>query len=242
MNSKLTFKLELQYSLNDEKVIFRNEINNDGLATKTISIGNNKVIEKTINDRVLSGECLYEGVRCGYTYVYDKEGITIDLKQINENISINDSVNKINEVKKSKEFNKVEMDGLLTITNSPEFISTPNKNFTVYKEITLIENENTYVYLLKKNFIRSEKISVNESLEEKYQINNDYVSLITDLKNNTKIAHCNIQGNETEITKKEAKSILEQLEPLKELANSFPKSPKNLILKVQKTDTKKTIR
>mgnify|MGYP006376532171 CR=1 FL=1 len=78
------------------------------------------------------------------------------------------------------------MNGLMTITDSTEFIYTPSKNFTVYKEITLIDDKNTFVYLLKKNFTCSGKTSKIESEEEKYQINNDYISFITDLKNKKK--------------------------------------------------------
>ena len=243
MKSNLTFKIELEYFFKDKKVVFHNEICNNGLATKSTSIGNNKVIEKTINDRVLSGECLLDGITYGYVYVYSQEGITIDLKPINENISINESINKINEVKKSKEFFKAEMDGLLTITNSPELIYIPSKNFTVYKEISLTNHENTFVYLLKKNFICNEETSTIECEEEKYQINNDYVSIITDLKSNTKTVHCNIRSNETDATQEEVQSIIEQLQPLKELLNTSPKSPKNLKIGVTKKITqKKTIR
>ena len=110
--SKLTFKIELQYFFEDKKVVFHNEICNDGLTTKSISIGNNKVIEKKINDRVLSGECLFNGITCGYTYIYDQEGTTIDFIPTNKNISIDESIDKINKIKKSKEFLKAEMDGL----------------------------------------------------------------------------------------------------------------------------------
>lgn len=82
MESKLKFKIELQYSLESKKIVFYKEICNDGLTTKSISIDNNKVVKKTLNSRILSGECLFEGNICGYSYVYDKEGKTIDLKQI----------------------------------------------------------------------------------------------------------------------------------------------------------------
>lgn len=239
MESKLTFKIELQYFLGDKKVVFHDEICNDGLSTKLISVGNNKIIEKTINDRVLSGECLFDGITCGYAYVYDENGTTIDLKQINENISINESVNRINKVKKSKDFFKSEINGLLTITNSPELISTPSKNFTVCKEITLIDDKNTFVYSLKKNFTCSEKISEIESEEETYQIDNDYVSIITELKSNTKTVHYNIKSNKTEVTQEEVQSIIEQLQPLKELLNTSPKSHKDLKIDAQKNNTKK---
>lgn len=248
MESKLTFKVELQYFLEDKKVIVYNEICNNGFATNSITIGNNKVIEKTINNRVLSGECLIDGFACGYTYVYDQEGMTIDLKRTNENISLDECINIINNAKKSKEFFKAKVNGLLTITNSPELISTPSKTFTVYKEMTLIEDKNTFVYLFKKNFSCGEKNSEIESEEEKYQINNDYVYFINDLKNKTKIVHYNIAAIETETTqqditkREEVQSIIEQLQPLKELLNASPKSHKNLKIETQKNGTKKTIR
>lgn len=49
--SKLTYKIELRYSLdNNKKVIFINEIHSDGLEIQTTSVGNNKIIEKKIKD------------------------------------------------------------------------------------------------------------------------------------------------------------------------------------------------
>lgn len=240
MESKLTFKIELQYFLEDKKVIFHNEICNDGLTTKSISIGNNRVIEKTINDRVLSGECLVDGTTCGYTYIYDQFGTTIDLVQINKNISINESIYRINKIKNSEEFFKAKINGLLIITNSPQFISSPVKNFSSYKEITLTDNENTSIYLVQQNFMFNGKTSEIENEEECYQINNDYISFVTDLKNNTKNIYYNIDNIEienadenTHIPKK-ALSIIEQLQPLKELLNSSPKNYNNLKIKTQK--------
>jgi hypothetical protein len=38
MDAKLTSKTELQYSLNDKKVIFSIELCNDGIATNVISV------------------------------------------------------------------------------------------------------------------------------------------------------------------------------------------------------------
>jgi hypothetical protein len=242
MEGQLTFKIELEYLFENKKVIFHNEICNDGLSTKSISVGNNKVIEKTIKDRVLSGECLIDGITCGYAYVYDQNGTTIALNPTNKNISLNESIDRINKVKKSKEFLKAEINGLMAITNCPEFISSPCKKFTVYKEMKLTDGQDTFVYLLKINFSCDEKKSEIESKEEKYQINDNYVSFFTDLKTNVKRVRYNIDNNELETTQQDditsqegIQSIITQLQPLKELLNTSPKNHKSLIIATKKT-------
>ena len=145
MLSKLTYKIVLEYYLDNKKVIFSSEISSDGLATTTISIGDNKVIETTINGRVLSGEVTLNGVTSGYEYVYDKDGITIELNPKNKNISVTESVSLINKLKNSKDFFKVRTDGVLASNNSSDFISIPDQNFIVYKEVSLIDTNNTYI-------------------------------------------------------------------------------------------------
>lgn len=245
MTSKLTFKVELQYFLDNKKVVFSNEICNDGLKTKVISIEKNKVIEKTINNRVLSGECLINGTKCGYTYIYDEDGTTIDLKKINDNISINESVNLITETKKSKDFYKAEINGTFALTNSSEFICTPSKNFIVRKEIMLSNFENTFTYLIQENFKCNGKTSKVENEEEIYQINQNYISLITDIKNNTKSIYCNIDNIEFDnieencAAQKKVQSIIEQLKPLKELLKSSPKNLKNLQIEIPENNKNK---
>ena len=83
MLSKLTYKIVLEYFSDNKKVIYSNEISNDGLATSSISVGSDKISETTINGRVLSGESIVNGVKSGYEYVYDTEGVTIEIKQKN---------------------------------------------------------------------------------------------------------------------------------------------------------------
>lgn len=224
MTSKLTFKIELQYFSENKKVIFYKEICDDGLSTKSISIGDDRIIKKTINERILSEECLLDGITCGYAYVYDEEGKTIDLKRINENISIDESIRIINKTKKSKEFFKVEMDGLLVITNSPEFIVAPCESFVVNKQMTLNNGDNILVYSLEQIYTYNGKTSTQLDKKEKYQINDECIVLT---------------NNSNEITD-ETMSFIKQLESLKELLNSSPKSCK--YLKIETNYTKKTIR
>lgn len=228
MTPKLTYKIELKYFLEDKPVIFRSEICSEGLATNMISIGDTEVIETTIKDRVLSGECSIDGITCGYSYVYNQEGITIDLKKLNENISINDSVNQINKIKSSNNFSKVNFNGILVITNSSQFIVIPGENFTVYKEITLNDNKDTFVYALKQDYTCDGKTSEMIFEEEKYQINDEYVIVTSDSKGT--------------ITNEKNSSFIKQLEELKKLLNSSPKSYKSLKIETQLNNTKKTIR
>ena len=228
MAPKLTCKTELRYFLEDKQVIFHNEICSEGLATNKISIGDTEVSETTIKDRVLSGECSIDGITCGYTYIYNQEGTTIDLKKINENISIDESVSQISKIKNSKDFFKAKIDGLLVITNSPQFIVSPSKTFTVYKEITLNDDGNTFIYTIRQNYTGDGHTSEMVSEEEKYQINNEYVIVTSDSKD----------GN----TQENISSFIKQLEPLKELLKTSPKSYKNLKIETQLNNTKKTIR
>ena len=244
MLSKLTYKIVLEYFLDNRKVIYSNEISSDGLATSTISVGNDKVSETTISGRVLSGESTYNGVKSGYEYVYDHEGITIDLKQKNSNVSINDSVSSINKLKNSSGFFKAKMDGVLASNNSAEFIACPSQSFFVYKEVTLSDDENTHTYFIQQNFTSDGKSSKLESEEENYQINDDYASFITNYKDDSKSVYCNIADEEFESIEKntpeykKVQSMMDTLAPLKKLLKSTPKTYKDI--KVE--STKKTIR
>ena len=248
MLSKLTYKIVLEYFLNNKKVIYSNEISNDGLATSSISVGSDKVSETTINGRVLSGESIVNGVKSGYEYVYDTEGVTIDLKQKNSNVSINDSVSLINKLKNSRDFSKAKMNGVLAINNSSELISEPNINFLVYREVTLSDNENTQTYFIQQNFTSDGKKSKVESQEENYQINDDYASFITNYKDDSQSVYCNIDDEEFESIDKDTpeyiivQSMISKLDPLKELLKSTPKTYKDIKLEQQKENTKKTIR
>jgi anthranilate/para-aminobenzoate synthase component I len=248
MLSKLTYKIVLEYFLDNKKVIYSNEMSNDGLATITISVGNNKVIETTINGRVLSGESIVNGVKSGYEYVYDTEGVTIDLRQKNSNVSINDSVSLINKLKSSSDFFKAKMNGVLAINNSSELISEPNINFLVYREVTLSDNENTQTYFIQQNFTSDGQKSKLNSEEETYQINDDYASFITNYKDDSQSVYCNIDDEEFESIDKDTpeyiivQSMMSKLNPLKDLVKSTPKTYKDIKLEQQKENTKKTIR
>lgn len=248
MPSKLTYKIILEYFLDNKKVIYSSEISNDGLATNTISIGNDKVIETTINGRVLSGESIVNGVKSGYEYIYDAEGVTIDLKQKNSNVSINDSVSLINKLKSSSDFSKAKMNGVLAINNSSKLISEPNINFLVYREVTLSDDENTHTYFIQQNFTSDGKSSKLESEEENYQINDDYASFITNYKDDSQSVYCNIDDEEFESIGKDTpeyiivQSMMSKLNPLKDLVKSTPKTYKDLKVEIEKENTKKTIR
>lgn len=247
-DSKLTYKIQLQYFLdNNEKVVFYNELHSDGIEIQTISVGNNKVIEKTINGRVWRGECLIDGQLCGYEYIYDVNGITTDLRQVNNNISINESVSLINKLKDSEEFSKAKMAGILANNDSSSFISIPSKNFIFYKEINLLDNENRYTYLIQQNFSCLIDRSVLESQEDFYQVNDNYISLTNNIKNNTKIFYGNIDGIEAENIEennglqRKVQSIIKQCSPLKELLNSHPKRYKDLKIDQEKKNPSKKL-
>ena len=171
MTSNLIYKMTLQYFLDDKKVIFYNEICSNGLSTNTISIENTKITKKTINNRVLSEECYINNENHGYTYIYDNEGTTVDLKPINENISVDESLCIIKKIKNTEEFIKVQRDGLLLITNSAELISVPSQKFTIFKEISSYDTANTLAYSLQQNYTCNDKTSEMVSEKEKYQIN-----------------------------------------------------------------------
>ena len=228
MDSKLVYKTKLRYFLDNKQVVFYNEFCSDGLATTGISIGNDEIKETTICGRVLSGKCSIDGTTCGYTYVYDEEGTTIDLKPLNENISVTDSVNKIDKVKNSKDFYKARMNGLLVITNSPEFVFVPNKNFTIYKEISLKDSKNTLLYSLQQNYTCDDKLAKMTNEEDKYQVNNENMSVTLNSKDT--------------ITDELDSSFIETLKILKELLYSSPKNYKNLLIEPVLNSTKKTIR
>ena len=193
-------------------------------------------------------EYLYIFYGDGYEYIYDTEGVTIDLKQKNSNVSINDSVSLINKLKNSRDFSKAKMNGVLAINNSSELISEPNINFLVYREVTLSDNENTHTYFIQQNFTSDGKSSKLESEEENYQINDDYASFITNYKDDSQSVYCNIDDEEFESIDKDTpeyiivQSMISKLDPLKELLKSTPKTYKDIKLEQQKENTKKTIR
>ena len=246
--SKLTYKIELQYSLdNNKKVIFINEIHSDGLEIQTTSVGNNKIIEKKIKGRVLSGECLIDGVLYGFEYILDDDQKTIDLKPKNKNISINDSVNTINMLKNSEDFNKVKMSAILANNDSCSFIAIPSQNFIVYREVELYSKKNKSIYFHQQNFSCINNGSILDSEEECYQINDDHISFTTDFKNNDKSFFGNIDNieienkDEADTVKDTVQSIIDNLEPLKKILVSHPKSYKDLNIGQEKKNPLKKI-
>ena len=132
------------------------------------------------------------------------------------------------------------MAGILSNNDSSNFISIPSKNFIVCKEINLSDEENEYIYLLQQNFSCLNNESSLESQEECYQSNNNYVSLTTDIKNNTKNFYGNIDDIETENIEeytdleKKAQLIIDQCMPLKKLLESHPKNYKDLKIEQEK--------
>lgn len=248
MLPQLTFKVKLQYFFNGEKIVFSNETCSNGLLTTTVSVGNKRVTEKSMNGQVLSGESLIDGVISGYDYIYDKDGKVLELNKKNENISIDESVNRINKLKNEKYFSKVKIDGILAINNSGDFICSPSKNFFICKEVIMNNGENVYTYLVQQNFVCDGKISRIENEEETYQIDDDYISIITDIEKQEKKLYFYTDGIETEtlnensLIQEKAKSIIEQIKPLKEILVSPPKNAKSLKIIFEKMMTAKTIR
>lgn len=248
MLPQLTFKVKLQYFLNGEKIVFSNETCSNGLLTTTVSVGNKRVTEKSMNGQVLSGESLIDGVISGYDYIYDKDGKVLELNKKNENISIDESVNRINKLKNEKYFSKVKIDGILAINNSGDFICSPSKNFFICKEVIMNNGENVYTYLVQQNFVCNGKISRIENEEETYQIDDDYISIITDLEKQEKNLYFCLDGIEAEtldensLLQEKAKSIIEQIKPLKEILVSPPKNVKSLKTSFEKMMVAKAIR
>ena len=248
MLPQLAFKVKLQYFFNDEKIVFSNETCSNGLLTTTVSVGNKRVTEKSMNGQVLSGESLIDGVISGYEYIYDEHGKVLALNQLNKNISIDESVNRISKLKKENDFSKAKLDGILAINNSGDFICSPSKNFFICKEVIMNNGENVYTYLVQQNFVCDGKISRIENEEETYQINDDYISIITDLEKQEKNLYFCLDGIEEEtldensLLQEKAKSIIEQIKPLKEILVSPPKNVKSLKISFEKMMTAKTIR
>ena len=108
------------------------------------------------------------------------------INQLNKNISIDESVGRINKLKNVKELSKVRIDGILAINNSGDFICSPSKNFFICKEVIMNNGENVYTYLVQQNFVCDGKNSRIENEEETYQIDDDYISIITDLEKQEK--------------------------------------------------------
>lgn len=248
MLSKLTFKVKLQYFSEDKKIVFYNEMSSDGFLTTTVSLGNDRVTEKTINGQVLSGESLLDGEISGYEYIYDEACKVLALNQLNKNISIDESVGRINKLKNRKELSKVRIDGILATNNSSDFICSPSKNFFVCKEVVAYDEENTYTYLIQQNLVCDGKTSKIESEEENYQINDDFVSIVTDYKSKEKSLYCCIDNVEMEDVeennsiKEKAKSIIEKVKSLKDLLVTPPKNCKNIKASLEKMNSTKTIR
>lgn len=245
MEPKLTFKIELRYLFDNKKVVFSNEICNNGIAINIISVGNDKIIEKTINGRILSAECSINGVTCGYDYIYDSKGNTLDLKPKNPSITIRNTLGIINKFKKSQTVFNAKINGLFASKNFSEFISSANENFLVYKEVKCRVGKDMSIYFLQQQFSCINQISKLENEEETYQLNNDFISFITEFKKNAKNVYYNIDDNEIENINennelyKKAQSIINQLSPLKKLLNSCPSSPKMLTIKKSNNSNKK---
>ena len=248
MLPQLTFKVKLQYFFNGEKIVFSNETCSNGLLITTVSLGNERVTEKSMNGQVLSGESLIDVVISGYEYIYDEHGKVLALNQLNKNISIDESVGRINKLKNVKELSKVRIDGILAINNSGDFICSPSKNFFICKEVIMNNGENVYTYLVQQNFVCDGKNSRIENEEETYQIDDDYISIITDLEKQEKNLYFCLDGIEAEtldensLLQEKAKSIIEQIKPLKEILVSPPKNVKSLKTSFEKMMLVKAIR
>ena len=248
MEQTTTFKLQLEYFLNDKKIIFSQEIDSNGLTKTTTIIGSDRVSETTINGRVLSGESTINGITSGYQYIYDNEGVAIDLKAINPDISINDSANAINNFKNSNEFLKVKMNGVLAINNSANLIYSPSNQFSIYKEVKSITGSDVSIYFLQQQYTCLDKTSQIKNEEETYQINDYFFSFIREFENDKATTYCCIDDIEEENISNDhpiyikAKSIIDQLTPLKNLLESNPKTYRDLKTEIKDECIKKTIR
>lgn len=102
--NKLMYDLQISYVDNFGLDVFIDiKTQDDGLEFKTFKVGDVCVTEETINGRVLSGRIDCQGSFCGYRYNYDK-GADEYLVTLNPEISLNDSVDLINNAKKDKSF------------------------------------------------------------------------------------------------------------------------------------------
>lgn len=173
--NNLIYTLEIQY-INNSGVNSQISIklNDNGLKTKSVKVGNICITEETINGRILSGRFDNLDEYCGYKYDYQSGE---NLLNINPNTSLETAIALINNTKKEPAFLSAEFVLSSILRNDYRVVTLNKGNLNIVKTISA-ENEKLEncsvqenIYLVK---LDGEESFVEQNKKRVYKINDKY--------------------------------------------------------------------
>ena len=173
--NNLIYTLEIQY-INNSGVNSQISIklNDNGLKTKSVKVGNICITEETINGRILSGRFDNLDEYCGYKYDYQSGE---NLLNINPNTSLETAIALINNTKKEPAFLSAEFVLSSILRNDYRVVTLNKGNLNIVKTISA-ENEKLENCSVQENIdlvkLDGEESFVEQNKKRVYKINDKY--------------------------------------------------------------------
>ena len=175
---EIVYELTVNYKNNNgDDVECCMRINDSGLETKSIQVGDTRITKETINGRVLSGRYEQKDILCGYVYDYSKYELPVS---INENSSVQKAEDLIEETRKRQDFHLADSlimyvsickDKILSLKEVKDFKLTKTIIAKTAEEEELLLQEITMFKLKDKQYYSE------ESKQRIYKIDNSRVDM-----------------------------------------------------------------
>ena len=148
----LTYSIQVDYiNAKGLNVSICKKVNDKGLETNLIKIGDVCITEETIKGRILSGRIDVNNTYCGYRYNYDK-GADEYLVNLNDNVLLDTAVSMINKTKMQSDFLTARMVLVSVLRGDYRVLSLDKGNLSIIKTVTA-ENEQTEKCYVQENIV-----------------------------------------------------------------------------------------